>query len=308
MTRASSPTSSRRSKGPGTPAQVLAACGLAVLIAAPVWLLLTDHTSLRISADEGAPPVSLWGVVLPAVTGIVLARAIPPRMNTIDPLSAARRAQVRRETWVAAAMAVAFPAVIAALPAEASRGPWYAVLKVVLFLLVPLVAFRLLRGTGPGCRAIPVRVPRLRWLAPLPAIVVWFYLSQVSALAPPPTPAAALPDPVTLAVVSVVTLLTASVLEEIFYRGFLQTRLETLIGRWPAIAASSLLFAGMHLPTHGQPGAVATGLATVLTFHGLFGVLCGYLWSRYRNIWIPITVHAITNLVYVDLILNWLGR
>ncbi|WP_170837339.1 CPBP family intramembrane glutamic endopeptidase [Actinopolyspora xinjiangensis] len=289
-------------------ARLLAWCGLALLIASPVWLLLTGHTSFRVSADTGRPPVSLWSAMLPALVGLVLTRLVPPRMAVIEPLAGARRARVRGEMWVLVAMAVAFPVLLALLPPEVSRGAGYAVLKVVLFLVVPLAAFRSLRGTGPRPRAVSARVPRARWWFPLPAVVAWFYLSQVSVLAPPPVAAESLPDPVTLAVVSVVTLLTAGVLEEFFYRGFLQTRLERLVGRWPAILVASLLFAAMHLPTHLGSTAVITELATVLVFQGLFGVFCGYLWSRYRNIWMPVVVHILVNLAYVDLLLGWLGR
>ncbi|MGJ7906454.1 CPBP family intramembrane glutamic endopeptidase [Actinopolyspora sp. H202] len=283
-------------------------CGLAVLVAAPLWLLLTGHTSFRGSADEGAPPMTLWQAMLPPLVGIALTRMVPLGLTETDPFSRSPRALVFREMWVILVAALAFPTVIAVLPAGASRGVGYAALKVLLFLVVPLVAFRLLRGEEQPTAAIPFRVPRLRWLAPLPAVLAWFYLSRIGPLAPPPYPAAALPDPVTLAVVSLVTLLTAGVLEEVFYRGFLQTRLESLLGRWLAIMVSSLLFAAMHLPTHLHSGSVVTGLATVLVFQGLFGVFCGYLWSRYRNIWIVIAVHIVVNLAYVDLLLGWLGR
>ncbi|WP_176797853.1 CPBP family intramembrane glutamic endopeptidase [Actinopolyspora mzabensis] len=283
-------------------------CGLAVLVAAPLWLLLTGNTSFPGSSDEGAPPMTLWQAMLPPLVGIVLTRVLPLGLAETDPLSRSPRALVFRQMWVLLVAALAFPIVIAVLPTGISRGLWYAILKVLLFLVVPLVAFRLLRRGQPHSAAVVVRVPRLRWLAPLPAVLAWFYLSRVSSLAPPPYPAAALPDPVTLAVVSLVTLLTAGVLEEIFYRGFLQTRLESLLGRWPAITVASLLFAAMHLPTHLHSGSVVTGLATVLVYQGLFGVFCGYLWSRYRNIWIVIAVHIVVNLAYVDLLLGWLGR
>jgi membrane protease YdiL (CAAX protease family) len=134
----------------------------------------------------------------------------------------------------------------------------------------------------------------------LPAALVWFYLSELSPLSPP-TPSD-LPDAVTLAVGSAFTLLTASVLEEVFYRGWLQTRTETLLGRWPAIALSSLLFAVMHLPRFVEDGDLLLGLASVIAFQGTFGLLQGYLWSRYRNLWMPIAVHIAVNLIYVDLL------
>ncbi|WP_327588433.1 CPBP family intramembrane metalloprotease [Nonomuraea sp. NBC_00507] len=89
-------------------------------------------------------------------------------------------------------------------------------------------------------------------------MAAWFALTEIGPFDPPLTQA--LPDPGTLAITSLATLLTASVLEEIFYGGWLQTRLEVLHGRWPAITFSALLFAAMHagrvtspIPSPGSP-------------------------------------------------------
>ncbi len=113
---------------------------------------------------------------------------------------------------------------------------------------------------------------------------------------------ASLPDPVTVAVVSLITLLTAGVLEEVFYRGFLQTRLESLVGRWPAVATSSTLFAAMHIASHVHVDTLTVDLATIVAVQGTFGVMQGYLWSRYRNIWAPIAIHVAVNLIYLDML------
>jgi membrane protease YdiL (CAAX protease family) len=133
----------------------------------------------------------------------------------------------------------------------------------------------------------------------LPAVAVWFVLARISPLAPPLS--GDLPDPVTLAVGSLITLVTASVLEEVFYRRWLQTRLEARLGRWPGVLIAALLFAGMH-SYRLEDDSVALGLCTIVAVQGVLGLLLGYLWSRYRNIWIPITIHTLTNLVYVDLL------
>ncbi|WP_113701154.1 CPBP family intramembrane glutamic endopeptidase [Nonomuraea lactucae] len=65
---------------------------------------------------------------------------------------------------------------------------------------------------------------------------------------------------------------------EIFYRGWLQSRLEVLYGRWPAIVASSLLFAAMHT-SHVRPEAPLLGVA----------------------FWVIVFIHTVTNLVLVPL-------
>lgn len=46
------------------------------------------------------------------------------------------------------------------------------------------------------------------------------------------------------------------------------------------------------------------GLASIVAVQGVFGLMTGYVWARYRNIWIPILIHVVTNLVYGDLLFD----
>jgi membrane protease YdiL (CAAX protease family) len=233
-------------------------------------------------------------VILPVAVGLLLARLVPLRLEPTDPLAAVDRGRVQRELWWLVGMAVAFPLLGGLLPPELR-----AVLKVVLFLAVPLLVFRLVRGSAEKARSLGNPRETVRWLAPIPAVLAFVVLNEFSPWTPA-APADGLPDPVTLAVISLITLLTASVLEEVFYRGWLQTRVETLLGRWPAIAVSSALFAAMHISSHVSSGAIGVGLATIVAVQGTFGLLQGYLWSRYRNLWAPIAIHVVINLIYVD--------
>ncbi|RJL33091.1 CPBP family intramembrane glutamic endopeptidase [Bailinhaonella thermotolerans] len=278
--------------GRGRPVAV--AAGLAAFAAAYAWLLATGHTEIKPSADPGAAGVPLLAAILPPLAAIVLTRLVPPRAEPPLPLAGLPRQRIAREAWALVGAAAVFSAVVAGRPGQ----DWYPLAKLLLLLVVPLVVLRLSRGGGPRARAIPRPVV---WLAPLPAMAAWFVLSHFGPLATPLTQD--LPDPVTLAVASLVTLLTASVLEEIFYRGWLQTRLETLYGRWPAILGSSLLFALMHT-TRLDWSDVGFGLASMVAVQGVFGLMQGYLWARYRNIWAVILVHVVVNLVYVDMLIQ----
>lgn len=90
----------------------------------------------------------------------------------------------------------------------------------------------------------------------------------------------------------IVVLFTAGLPEEIFFRGLLQTRLEALAGRFPAIMVSNLLFAAWHLPSRFLLATGAEGkagdFASVLLGTGLpvfiVGVLFGWFWDRYRGL------------------------
>ncbi|GAB3425502.1 hypothetical protein GCM10027569_62930 [Flindersiella endophytica] len=275
---------------------MVVAAGVAVFGLVYSWLILSGNTSIMTSADPGATKSSLWATAVPALAAMLLTRLIPPRTEVSEPLADVPRSRLRWEALVLLALAVAFPFTILGL----SKTAWYLVLKVLMLLLAALVVIRLGRRLGGGAvaRAIPRPVV---WLAPVPAVLVWFVLSEVWPFARPVTQE--LPDPITLAVASSLTLLTASVLEEFFYRGWLQTRLESLYGRWPAILVSSLVFAFMHLDRLGTLG-LGLGLASIVAFQGVFGLMQGYLWSRYRNLWAVIVVHVAVNLVYLDLLVG----
>ncbi|GAA3198401.1 CPBP family intramembrane glutamic endopeptidase [Nonomuraea roseoviolacea] len=293
-TSASRPTSTRPSIRPS--AGLFTGVALTAFAAAYAGLILTGHAGVTASADPGASQLSLWGAALPPLAAMALARLVPPRREPPAPLAGLPRERLLKEAWALVAAAVLF-----ACAAPIARGGYellYPPVKVLLLLVLPLVAFRVFRGDGPKARAIPAPVT---WLAPLPAVVAWFLLAQVSPLAPPLSQD--LPDPVTLAVASLVTLLTASVLEEVFYRGWLQTRLEELYGRWPAVMASSLLFAFLHT-SHISAAAPLLGVASIVAFQGVFGLMQGYLWARYRNIWAVILIHTLSNLVYVPMLLG----
>lgn len=63
------------------------------------------------------------------------------------------------------------------------------------------------------------------------------------------------------------------------------------------------MFAFIHLDRLSSLG-LPLGLASIVAFQGVFGLMQGYLWSRYRNLWAVILVHVVVNLVYVDLLVG----
>lgn len=94
-------------------------------------------------------------------------------------------------------------------------------------------------------------------------------------------------------------LFIAALPEELFFRGYLQTRLEKKWNRFSGILISTLLFTAWHLPTRyllsngveGQAGdwqgiLLSTGLPVFI-----IGLFFGMHWSRYRNIIFLILVH-----------------
>ncbi|MDR7276491.1 CPBP family intramembrane glutamic endopeptidase [Catenuloplanes atrovinosus] len=265
-----------------TPRVVLTAAGGALFVLAPLLLLLTGHTEIVTSSDEGAGGRPLWTAVVPALAGMALVRLLPPsRPSTVEAQPPDRAAIARQVRWLVG-IAVAFPALVAIAGAQSLAYP---LIKVALFLGGALLVTRLIRAGLPP--AVPVR-----WFWVLPAIVGWGVLAfRVPADL---TPYEDL-DRVYLATAMTVTFLTASVLEEFFYRVTLQTRIEALAGRWPAIVATSLLFAAMHLPSHLGGDHPWVAVAGIVAFQGFFGLFTGYLWSRYRRFWPLVAVHGAVN-------------
>lgn len=90
------------------------------------------------------------------------------------------------------------------------------------------------------------------------------------------------------------TTITAGIGEELFYRQWLQTRLEAGLGAWAGIAVTTVAFALMHLASHStrQP---LLDVATVLVSQGPFGLLAGILWWRYRNLLAVVVMHLLSN-------------
>lgn len=273
--------------------RVFTAAGSVVFAVAFAGLLLTGHTEVRTSADDEAPLVPLAAVVVPLAVALLLIRLLPPRLPTLV------RGRVReRQAYALVGLAFAYPALIVLT----GTGLWYGILKVTVLLGGGWLILRTWRtdrdarlaGAAAAAHRRAVGAAA-RWLEPLPALAAWAYLTYYSPLAGDRDLSEYRElDRAYLAVTMLLTFLTASVTEELFYRVMLQTRLEELLGRWPAIVASALLFALMHINRlhDGPPGVM---LAVIVLFNGGFGLFVGYLWARYRSLPAIIAAHGAVN-------------
>jgi uncharacterized protein len=272
-------TTSRSPVAPG----VLLAC-LALFAAAAAWLLLTGQ-GVRTSADHAATR-PLWQVLAPVLAGLLLVRLLPPRRTPeIDgPVGRAPAAQ---------ALALLASAALFAVTLRLSGGgdTAFLVLKAVFLLAVPLAVFWAARGR-------PAAAPTAaggawRHAGAAVAVAGWFALAYLSPIGAPRSDLADTTDTITLIMVLVAGFAVNALLEEVFYRRWLQTRLESVLGRWPAVLLSSLLFGVWHVGIMGGP--LAESLAGSIVYQGALGVLLGYLWSRYRLMWPILTAHGALN-------------
>lgn len=265
--------------------------GLWIVIAgAALWLLSlivvvsSSPSGTVVSRDPGAPSVPHWVTLMPVLVGIVLALLLP-RPSPSRPATVTSPRSFRVTTAVLVGLAVVFPLAVAALPLE---GEDYVLGKAVLLMLIPAIVLLAVRGSV----TIAWRKDASRWWAPAVVIVVWTLLSQVAPWNPAFDPAGI--ETAVILTAAIATAITAGVGEELFYRRWIQTRLEAALGSWPGIVLTSLAFALVHLGSHGT-GQPLLDVARVILVQGSFGLFVGVLWWRYRNLTAIILVHLISN-------------
>ncbi|MCM0639563.1 CPBP family intramembrane glutamic endopeptidase [Cellulomonas wangsupingiae] len=263
----------------------LAVTGAVVAAAALATVLAAAPDGLRASADPGAPTVPYLVVLGPTVLALALTWTLPRRAPVLAPRVADRR-RVLLAVMLLLACAAAFPLVVAATGVAASAD--YHLVKIVLLVAVPGGVVLATRGLRTGW-------PRAawRWWAPLVVVGVWTAVARAA-------PWVQEPDygevPVDLLVTAAVaTAVTAGVGEELFFRVWLQTRLEALLGRWGGITVATLAFALMHVGSRQHGGALVE-VSGAIVVQGLgFGLVAACLWSRYRNAWLVVLLHVLAN-------------
>lgn len=256
--------------------------------AAGATVLLALGGQITPSSDPGSPTTHVAWTWL-AVALLVAVCALTSRGLDGPPVRPGPRLGI--DLAVLVACAIAFPAVMR-LPVWQPED--YVLVKIVVLLAVPALSLWLLhRRVGPG---VVVDRPRLGALAVVGAVAAVAAHQAITQFGPGNAAADfSRYDLTTLVVAATATALTASIGEEIFYRYWLQTRVEALWGRWPAILLASAIFGLMHLASHTAGHGVGIGVAIVIANQGVFGIACGYLWSRYRRLWLPILLHLSTN-------------
>ncbi|MBB4935314.1 membrane protease YdiL (CAAX protease family) [Lipingzhangella halophila] len=277
-----------------TLALTLLATGLSLIAGAALWLFLTGEADIRYSADHDET-VPMWTRWVPPLVGILLIRLIPPTRyaGTRELLAGqtTRRRVPYTEALVLAGLAVLFAAALRGL---GGGEPAHTLLKLSLLLAAPLVLFWWLRRSGTAWAAGEQRPePWNRWAPAIP-VIAWFALSYTGPFAMPYSDYASTVDVPTLLVTIIVVFLVNSLLEEVFYRRWLQTRWEAVLGAWPAIVLTSLLWASWHVGIQGG-GDLSVDLASTFVNQGVTGLFLGYLWSRYRRMWPLLVVHGLIN-------------
>ncbi|SEK25040.1 Membrane protease YdiL, CAAX protease family [Paenibacillus sp. cl141a] len=266
-----------------------------ILVAASLWLMWTGNLNIRYTADhEGTIP--LYYNWVPAIICILLIRLMPVHWQENNPFIHWTQQKLLVQSGVLFLSAVLYTVSLLLIGGQGMDFQMYhMVFKLIFLLFIPLIFLLLHRKISGYSRGLSTAksFSRRSWVAPLIIIVVWGCLKFFSPLAQPEG-TIELADPIVLIIMVVISFLINSVLEEIFYRVWLQTRLEVLLGRWPAILLVSILWAIWHISIQGS-GQWDVDAATVIANHGLTGLFLGYLWARYRRVWPLIVIHGLIN-------------
>ncbi|HCH34354.1 MAG: Abortive infection protein [Candidatus Saccharibacteria bacterium GW2011_GWC2_48_9] len=261
--------------------------GVITWILSLLTLVVLLPEGLKTSADAGAPAVPYWIMLLPLLLGILITAALPKSAESNAPKVDDKK-RLSKDVKLLITCAVLFPLIVGV--AGASDSLWYLVLKLGILLAVPLLFVSKYKHSV----ILPKQQNYWRWLAPSIVLLVWLYMSAMAPWIVNNT--AGIPDDITVLIIGgLITAVTAGVLEEVFYRRWLQTRLEASIGMWAGIIITALLYAGMHLGDGRQQAGLLVEIASVVLFQGTLGVMLGYLWSKYRNLFMVIAIHILLN-------------
>ncbi len=112
--------------------------------------------------------------------------------------------------------------------------------------------------------------------------------------------------------------LEAGLVEEFFYRGFLQSRLSAVLrSNTGGIILTAVLFGLSHAPGLYLRGAESEGISEQLPFlfwsaytiayMSIAGIFLGIIYSRTKNLWLVIALHAMVDLLpnTVEFIQTW---
>ncbi|MEH3131086.1 MAG: CPBP family intramembrane metalloprotease [Mycolicibacterium neoaurum] len=256
--------------------------GLVIYLAAAVAVYVGAAGQIRFTADSSAT-IPMWHPWLPAAVGIALTLVALPQRSR--PVLATSRDRV--DAVVLTLLAIMFATLLVLLgPTE----PNYTVLKVALLVICPLLLFAVGRRRGPASGFVDEPRPGHRWRPWIP-VLAWAATHLVlSAHAP-----AQHIEWVTLVVGLVLGFLINAVVEEFFYRRWLQTRWARVLGgTWPAVIVSSLLWASWHTAIQGG-GDLAMDLANTIVNQGVTGLFLGLLWARGQAMWPLLVTHGLMN-------------
>ncbi len=259
--------------------------------------------------EEALALLVIFGVALPALAWLACLRA--PMPSAPDPPRAKEAwLLVALALYVSAFLAIKGPLLDTLLPADPDarvHDTANMLLKLFAFVAVPLLVYRVAYGALPSAGRSGLSTRR-QWLVFLGLAAAVFAVTLVISRGTRElfgadfTP---LQRALGLTLCFAWMALEAGVVEEVFFRWLLQSRIAAITGsQLSAVCIASLVFGLAHAPGMWLRGAgVAEGLgseptlaltvAYSVTTQGVAGLLFAVLWARTRSLPLVVALHAV---------------
>lgn len=147
----------------------------------------------------------------------------------------------------------------------------------------------------------------LSWIVAYPIVVVISQLIAISLYTyfgapevdqdPVKALSATLSNPLLFTVLGIFTAFVVPAIEELIFRGFMQSWFKSFMGRMPAVIFTAFIFAVFHFSSN-------QGLSNIEYILSLFvfSVFLGFVYERQNSLWAPIGLHSAFNSFSIMLI------
>lgn len=258
-----------------------------VIIMSAIWLIIRTNGMIETSADyeELTSFFHIWVVVgIPAL----LLYLLPKHKTLSNPFFRSPIKRLRSQTAILFMVGFLFLIAMILTPEESVFDYFY-LYKLLFLFIIPFLIIKIV----PIPHMNQSYAKPVQWLYPMLVAVLWIYMYFFSPLSLTGSADYEM-GLLYLLLGAAVSFLLNSVLEELFYRVWLQTRLEVLLGTWPAICATAMLWALWHIAIQGG-GSMDLAITNAIVYQGVIGLFLGFLWAKYRNMWILILIHGLMN-------------
>ena len=268
-------------------------CGLILIFIAAAWIMIQNEGLIEFSADHDIT-IPFWHNWVISGGLLLLILLLPGSSSGNNPFTNENRKVLVRQSAILTSLALLLFIGLLLVPAD-DVFVYFPIFKILLLLTGPVVMFSIYKEKRSKNNRLSSHtyLKNNQWLYPSIVTIVWIILYFFSPLASPEVPEYEMAL-IVLIIGASFSFLMNSVLEELFYRVWLQTRLEALLGTWPAIMASSLLWAIWHMAIQGGD-STDIAFSNVIVNQGVLGLFLGLLWAKYRNVWVLIIIHGLIN-------------
>jgi len=279
-----------------------------------VNLIIAKHLGIR-ETGEVLPLVVIFGGIFPLLAWLITRNSVVPTSG---------RPVQRNEAIVVFALVLYISAII--IPGnkiffigniDGIAGEWATLIrKVLTFVVIPFAVYRLLYRFNSNDFGLSFKWNKA---VVFKSLSIWVMFSALLILLNyfAGTAAKPLKDGTfsTMQILKAVPLLSVwlfievGLVEEFFFRGFLQNRLGILLrSKTGAVCISALIFGLVHAPgmflrqagIHEGLGAEPSLLNSIvycIAIQSIPGLFLGILWERTRNLWLLMGIHAMFDLL-----------